>query len=317
MVAILAGGCPMLSMLCGILALVAWVPWFSNLPLPSPGGVNKATFDRIKSGMTPQQVHALIGREPDGIWGSASDYSEMEVWDHDYIRIRVEYEPALAKGKVTRAFFDDYSTRPNLSLKLKRSASKEECAKVNDQLIADSQTKRPLLCSVALSKEIPVNEAKALKYIIEHPDYQSYHLLLALRYTNPTAYKSIAAEVRAAVLCSTLKEQDCFDDWTPPDCAELTPDYATDAEKALIEIGIPAIVYLLPLLDDHSAAVDSEYEEEPEYEYRRADYVFRYISWILKLPYSFQPEPADRDKDIRALKKRLVDGVRFIGLGGQ
>jgi hypothetical protein len=129
---------------------------------------------------------------------------------------------------------------------------------------------------------------------------------MALRTTNPTAYKEISAKVRASVLCSSLKEQESFDDWMPPHCATVDPPAVTDSEKALIECGVAAIPHLLPLLDDHTDASDSECEEEPEYEYRRADYAFRYVSWILKIPYSFQPDVADRDKDIAMRKRKLA-----------
>jgi hypothetical protein len=306
----------MLSILCGMLALVPWLPLFPNFPRPSQSGVNKATFDKIKSGMTAQEVQALIGRKPDGIWGSVRGlgYSEMEVYDTHHIRVLVEYEPTVTNGKVTRAFFYDYST--TVSFELRRVATADDRRTVVDQLIADAKTKMPLDDSVAFSKGIPVDEARAIKYIEEHPDYQSYHLLLALRNTNLKAYKSLAPEIRAAVLCSTLREQDFFDDWMPPDCTTADQQYASNSEKALVEIGIPTILYLLPLLDDHSVAQDSEYEEEPEFEYRRADYAFRYICWILKLPDSFQPEPEDRDKAIRCLKMKLAGAVRFVELGG-
>jgi hypothetical protein len=291
--------------------LVSSAALLSSYPVEAPstgGGVNKATFDKIKVGMTPQEIHALIGRGKAELNFVEYGYSELELWTdkHDTRRIWVEYEPTVANGKTTRARFEDYSTTPWVEFELRRVSTKEERAAAIDHLLADALTKMPFEHSDTFTKQIPVDGPQATKVIRHRPDYRSYHLLMALRTTNLTAYKGIAEKVRASVLCSTLKEQAFFDDWMGPESTIADPDDHCEAEKALIECGMTAIPYLLPLLDDHSDASDSEYEEEPEYVYRRADYAFRYISWILKLPYSFQPEPADRDKDIEALKKKLA-----------
>jgi hypothetical protein len=296
--------------MCSMLQLsfVAFLPWIPFEVTSRPGGVNKATFDKIKVGMTAQQIQALIGRGKAANLSVQYHYSQKELWsdESDTSRIWVEYEPSVAVGKVTRASFVDYSTTPPTEMKLPRVATKAECAAVIDRLLADGLTKKPLGHSDAFTKEIPINGRKAKKVIEDNPNYRSYHLLMALRKTNARAYKKISANVRASVLCSTLKKQTCFDDWMAPDCETVKVMHVTDSEKALVECGLPAIPNLLRLLDDHTEACDSENEEEPEYEYRRADYAFRYASWILKIPYSFQPEPADRDKDIARLKRKLA-----------
>jgi hypothetical protein len=152
----------MLSMLYGVLALVALLPWLPDVPPSSPGGVNKATFDKIKSGMKPQEIQVLVGRKADGVFVSPLRYSELELWDDTHLRLWVEYEPTIANGKVTRAFLDDYSTTPFLEFQLRRVASKDECATVIDQLIADAQAKMPLDNSVAFTKQIPVPEPRAI-----------------------------------------------------------------------------------------------------------------------------------------------------------
>jgi hypothetical protein len=295
----------MFSML--LVSFVVVLPWLTVEVPSSPGGVTKATFHKIKTGMTAQKIQALIGRRRAENTFRTYDYSELELWynENDSKRIWVEYETTVAGGKVTRASFEDYSTTPVTDLKLHRVATKEECAAAIDQLLADGRTKGPLEHSDIFTKEIPVRGPRAISAIRDHPDYKSYHLLMAVRGTNPRAYKELPAKLRASVLCSTLKEQASFDDWKDPDSKSVDLGDATDSEKALIECGVAAIPYLLPLLDDHTEAWQSEYEEEPEYEYRRADYAFRYVCWILKMPYSFQPEPADRDKDIATLKKKV------------
>jgi hypothetical protein len=142
-------------------------------------------------------------------------------------------------------------------------------------------------------------------YIKKHPDYTSYRVLLELRREHPRAYRRLSPDVRAAVLCSALKEQPYFDDWPEPyePCEE---EGDLESEQALVEIGRPAVPHLLPLLDDRSPAEWEEIEEPPEYDdYRRADYAFRYISWIMGLPFKFEPRPEDRDRAIEALKNKL------------
>jgi hypothetical protein len=302
------------------LSFVAFLPWLSFEVTSRPAGVNKATFDKIKVGMTAQQIQALIGRGKAANLFVQYHYSQQELWsdESDTRRIWVEYEPTVAVGKVARASFEDYSTTPPTELELRRVATKAECAAAIDRLLGDGLTKKPLGHSDAFTKEIPINARRAKKVIEDHPNYQSYHLLMALRKTNPKAYKKISAKVRASVLCSTLKEQTFFDDWMAPECETVKAMHVTDSEKALVECGLAAIPNLLPLLDDHTEACDSENEEEPDYEYRRADYAFRYASWILNLAYSFQAEPSDRDKDIATLKRKLAGRFSFgVSHGGK
>jgi hypothetical protein len=177
-------------------------------------------------------------------------------------------------------------------------------------LITDSIKKGTLENSRALEdeqlavKDLPM----VLDYIQRHPDYKSYHLLFALRRKHVAAYQKISVGIRAAVLCSALKELDFSNDWAEPCQSTIDPFRDYETEQALREIGKPAIHYLLPLLDDRRV-FDSESEGEPaEYSYRRADYAFRYISWILGLPYEFRVNPVERDEQIESLKNKLCVG---------
>jgi hypothetical protein len=274
----------------------------------APGGVNKAGFDRIKAGMTSQEVAAILGRGKSGYVFVSYKYSQLELWDEGKVRVWVEYEPTVAAGRTTRASLEDYSTTPPTHFALARVATREECATVVDVLIADARTRMPLCYSDAFTKQIPVDGPRAIKFINDHPDYLSYHLLIALRKTNPAVYQTLAISVRASVLCSTLREQDFFDDWGSPERRDVDGPFWGDSEVALLECGAAAVPHLLALLDDLTSADDSEYEEQPEYEYRRADYAFRYLTWILKLPFEFEPEEKDRDEDIAILKRQFSRG---------
>jgi hypothetical protein len=180
------------------------------------------------------------------------------------------------------------------------------------RLMADSRAKSTLGDSDAYYEERhlgPTDLPRFLRYISKHPDYTSYHLLLVVRRDQREAYRKIPAEVRASVLCSTIKEHHHLSDWTEP-CVELGFAYPADSnepDQALIEIGKPALRYLLPLLDDYSAARFGDEEEEPGYDdYRRADVALRLASGILGLPYEFQAEPAERDRAIATFKREVM-----------
>src|SRR5262249_3034144 len=127
-----------------------------------------------------------------------------------------------------------------------------ESSSLMNELIADSYCKTTLGDSVPLEKqqlaaaEIPL----ILDFVEKHKDYPSYHLLFALRRHQLEAYKKIPPEVRAAILCSMLKEMRFFNDWCDPSDRIVDPRDISEAEKALLEIGSPAIKYLLPLLSD-------------------------------------------------------------------
>jgi hypothetical protein len=180
------------------------------------------------------------------------------------------------------------------------------------RLIAESKNKAAVDVSDAYYEERHVRPADlplVLDYIRKHPDYTSYHLLFVLRRDQPTAYHKLPATVRASVLFSALKELTSFNDWEEP-CEGLDIRYEPNSDspdQMLLEIGRPALPYLLPLLDNRSEASYGDEEDEAEYDnYRRADVAFRFVSSILGLPYDFRPDPAERDQAIAAFKKELM-----------
>src|SRR5579862_1553788 len=96
-----------------LVSLVTAVLPMPQEPAAAPGGVNKATFDKIKRGMTARELETLTGRKTNSIWGGFD--SEIELWEDKQIRIWVEYEPTVADGKVTSASFQDFSTGARLT----------------------------------------------------------------------------------------------------------------------------------------------------------------------------------------------------------
>src|SRR4051794_40227688 len=82
-------------------------------------------------------------------------------------------------------------------------------------LVLESRAKRAIDESNVLernkitAKDLPL----ALQYIKKHPNYSSYHLLMAIRHYFPKAYPKISAEQRAMVLCSALSQTRFLNDW--------------------------------------------------------------------------------------------------------
>ena len=55
--------------------------------------------------------------------------------------------------------------------------------------------------------------AEALAYIKKHPDYTSYHLLIAIQRYHRDSYKEVSNDDKAAVLCSALSKITFLNDW--------------------------------------------------------------------------------------------------------
>jgi len=177
------------------------------------------------------------------------------------------------------------------------------------QLIHESENKEMLMCSKTLeTKQVPQQDVPAfLDHISKHSDYRSYHLLFALRRDHRDIYNKIPVSICATILSSTLEKIDCLNDWGD---LRLEPEDYLDYEpvKALLDIGKPAVPYLLPLLEDNTpATLEGSEEATDSYEakYRRADWACRFISLILKFPYRFSEDPEERDMGIAALKRKL------------
>jgi hypothetical protein len=193
------------------------------------------------------------------------------------------------------------------------------------QLIIDAKQKKRLSSSDTLYKNhVAKDEVVRFKKFIEtHRDYRSYHLLMALRRDSPDTYKETPVEVRAAILSSALREMGLYNDW-----GDLDPEYwakfMTQPEKspgcrparALMEIGTPAIPYLVPILEDRRDAWLAGSEEATysiDCRYRKADWAHMFISRILKVPYPFNEDPGERDKSIAKLKRAITKKLGEVG----
>jgi len=147
----------------------------------------------------------------------------------------------------------------------------------------------------------PGDIPEAMKYIKEHPDYSSYHLLMTLRKYFPIAYGQITSGQKAAILCSNLTTVIAMNDW-----GDLVPPWDDKAAKALLELGKDALGPLLPVLKNNTAARLNGSDEATDsivYHFRRKDYAYRYISLILGRRPEFSEDVRTRDLEIERLEK--------------
>jgi hypothetical protein len=184
----------------------------------------------------------------------------------------------------------------------------DDSKSIVDELIDDSRHSLTLTESRAF-REGRLREldlAPAAVRIAASPDYRAYHLLMAVRRASEESYERIPESVRSAVLCSAFEHARSFNDW-----GYLDPGggYDGPAATALTALGMTALGCLTPLLDDKRSAelLGSEMATISQlYNYRRADFAYRYVCLALDLPYSFEAEPRDRDGQIDRLKTRLA-----------
>ena len=152
---------------------------------------------------------------------------------------------------------------------------------------------------------IPSDLPEALKYIKKHPDYVSYHLLLAVRRYYPASYTGISTDDKVAILCSALKTSKWLNDW-----GSLTPYHSFDDEsaEALMETGKAALKSLGPILENGECGPlygSKEATISYAYNYCRKDFAYRYPSLILGRSPEFSVEVKERDAAIEKLKVEL------------
>jgi hypothetical protein len=174
-------------------------------------------------------------------------------------------------------------------------------------LVSDSREGHALLRSPTLEKLVlsAADEREALGQILARSDYTSYHLLFALRRHSPDVYQGLPAKTKARILVDALEHLPYLNDW-----GILDPSSSHDGEAAtaLLELRAAAIEPLRPVLDNAQPA--PLFGSEPatvsqHFQYRRCDFAYRYLSLLLGLDPSFDPEPRKRDEEIARLKVRL------------
>jgi hypothetical protein len=172
-----------------------------------------------------------------------------------------------------------------------------------EDLVRDAALGKPLFLAERLGA---ADLEQAKEYIAAHPDHTSSHLLYAIREHFPDTYATIPEMTKARILCSALARAELSFDWG----TLYPPDQGTEGVggEAITELRRHALPFLVPILQDRHAvraAAGSMTPLEETYQYRRADYAYRYICVILKQAFVFDPDPKARDRHIAELKKKL------------
>jgi hypothetical protein len=126
--------------------------------------------------------------------------------------------------------------------------------------------------------------------------------LEALRVADPAAYAALAARDRAAIYVAALQHSVYFNAWGQPGMA------LSDTAHALIALGEPAVAALAPLLDDQRAAPSSGSQDATLSHAngnRVCDYAWVLISEVKLADYAYSASPAERDRDIAALRASI------------
>ena len=175
------------------------------------------------------------------------------------------------------------------------------------RLVHESRNKKAIVESNLLQNN-PLEDddvPHAVRFIQEHRDYASYHLLMTLNRFYPKVYEGIPQDNKAAVLSSTLRSTLWLNDWG---YLSPTKSHDGDAAKALLKTGKNSLKYLIPILEDETRAPLFGSESatiSKKFSFRRKDFAFRYISIIIDSNPRFDSDVAIRNKDIEVLKAKL------------
>ena len=191
----------------------------------------------------------------------------------------------------------------------KPKAPPDATDKAMSGLISASKARKMYSQVEIATDAVPVPMMKA--YIEQHLDYTAYHLLLFLRHQSPDLYATINDDDKARVLCSALAESIFMNDWgfLDSDANGLGEPSEAVAAKALLDVGKPALPYLLKLLDDKGTAPMFGSEEATaaaESQYRRCDFAYRYVMRIIGRRPCFLSDLLSRDERISSLQDELV-----------
>jgi hypothetical protein len=171
-------------------------------------------------------------------------------------------------------------------------------------LLAESAKRRSLVES-EVPRRLPLGEdevSAATDFVLEHPDFTSYHLLFALKDRAESRYASIPARVRAEVLCSALANLTYLNDWGH---LAVVPK-AGPAMRALVATGDAALRCLGPMLEDgRHAPFFGSADATIASQYRRADFAYHAAASILGEKPAFAPSAEQRDREIAALAERI------------
>lgn len=179
------------------------------------------------------------------------------------------------------------------------------------QLVQDSQSGSCFYRSKVLTERpLTADEVQAASaYVRQHAGVSSYHLLMALREQAPEVYATIPDVTKGRILCDALEKVASLNDF-----GILRPSGSHDgvAAWAIVEVGDAAISCLRALLDDRREGAlfgSREAATSKMYQYRRADFAYRYLMLIIGREPTFAANPEDRDDLIDELKREMAGEV--------
>lgn len=175
---------------------------------------------------------------------------------------------------------------------------------------AISANREPLIAHPFPKKQdvVPMQVALALDYVTKYPDYRGYHLLFFLKQCAPTHYSDLSDQIKVSILCSTLENQVCFNDWGSFGLHGNSGDDM--AAEELLALGRKSLPLLIDMLDDRTPALLCGSEEANQsilYRTRRCDYAYRYIMLLLGREPPFVKDANARDRMIQQLVKEIDD----------
>lgn len=156
--------------------------------------------------------------------------------------------------------------------------------------------------SVKLARQLgPAATGVLLPRVRGHgPD--AFLALEALRAADAAGYAALPADERAAIYTAALQRNAYFNSWGQPGQA------LTDTAHAFAALGDAAVRALTPLLADQRDAPSSGSRDataSANHRNRVCDYAWVLISEARHADYVYAPSPADRDREIAAMRARL------------
>lgn len=186
--------------------------------------------------------------------------------------------------------------------------------KMPNRLLAAVQAGRSgmtiMMSGVPVESMSPKEMEMAAAYVKSNPDVSSYHLLMALRKQAPQVYQDIPDTTKARVLCDAFAKVDYFNDF------KLLggPEIYYNSANALVSLGKVAIPLLQKLLQDRreTLALGSiDATGSLIQRYRRCDWAYMYVVFILGRKPVLPHDLAERDKLIAELDEALKSGKPY------
>jgi len=157
--------------------------------------------------------------------------------------------------------------------------------------------------SVKLAQRLGPAATAMLVQKLQARGADAFLALEALRVADPAGYAALPAAERAAVYAAALQHGVYFNSWGQPGMS------LTDTAHAFAALGNDAVAVLVPLLADTRAAPSSGSQDATLSRAngnRVCDYAWVLINDARGMDYAYSPSPADRDREIAAMRASLT-----------